>query len=110
MTATTEESSQLGKLEAASLLEATTLILLVGIAVPLKHLAGWPTGVRVVGPVHGLAFLFYLWTVAQTVAGGGWRRAEIMRLTVVAFVPLAGYFNIPWIRGRRGQLTSRTVA
>lgn len=40
------ELSQLRRLEIASFAEAMTLLLLLGIAVPLKHLGGWDTGGR----------------------------------------------------------------
>lgn len=100
--ATREEQGQLRKLELASLLEAATLVTLVLIAVPLKHIGGWPLAVRVMGPVHGIAFLFYLWTVVQTVAGGNWRPGEVARLVFVAFIPFMGFFNIAWLRRRRG--------
>ncbi len=33
-----------------------TLIGLLLVAVPLKHFFGWPLGVRILGPLHGLAF------------------------------------------------------
>ena len=92
------ELAQLRWLEVASLVEATTLILLIGVAVPLKHLAGQPLGVTVMGPVHGIAFCFYVWTVVQTITGGGWTRPEWMRLVVTAFVPIAGHTNLPLIR------------
>jgi integral membrane protein len=71
------EVGQLRRLRRVSLAEATTLLLLLGIAVPLKHLAGWSAGVAVIGPLHGLIFLFYLWTALQTVSGGGWAGREI---------------------------------
>jgi len=106
------ELEQLRRLEVASLVEATTLLLLVGIAVPLKHLAGQPLGVSIMGPLHGIAFCFYLWTVLQTTAGGNWKRAEWARLIVTAFVPFAGYSTLFLIRQkaqalRAGQMTSR---
>lgn len=80
------------------MLEATTLVLLVGVAVPLKHLADHPEAVGIIGPVHGLAFCFFLWALAQTVAGGNWRSSEWLRLGIAAFVPLAGYTNLAVIR------------
>lgn len=98
------ELRQLRRLEVASLVEATTLILLVGVAVPLKHLAGRPLAVTVMGPIHGLAFAAYIWTVLQTAAGGGWRRREWLRLVATAFVPLAGYANLPLIRRKATAL------
>jgi integral membrane protein len=98
------ELSQLRLLELASMGEATTLLLLLAVAVPLKYLGGWDTGVRIMGPVHGLAFLAYVWTALQTVAGGGWRRGEIVRLFVVAFVPFGGFFNLPFLHRKATEL------
>ena len=92
------ERAQLRRLRLASLGEATTLILLVGVAVPLKHLAGQPLGVRVMGPVHGLVFLAYLWTAVQTVSGGGWSGRDIARLLVGGLVPFGGFLNMPLLR------------
>jgi integral membrane protein len=97
------EMAQLRRLEQMSLIEATTLVLLVCVAVPLKHLAGWPLGVAVIGPVHGLAFLIYGWVAMQTVAGGGWRPAEGARLLLLAVVPFGGYFNLALIRRKRSE-------
>jgi integral membrane protein len=97
-TANDLERAQLKRLEVLSIAEATTLVLLVCVAVPLKHLFSWPLGSRVLGPVHGLAFLAYSWTALQTVAAGGWHGRDTARLFVVAFLPFAGYFNIPWLR------------
>lgn len=89
---------QLSRLEIASLLEATTLAALVCVAVPLKHLLGVPLAVTVMGPVHGLAFIFYIWAVIQTVSAADWRGRDIVRLIAVAFVPFAGFLNLSWLR------------
>ncbi len=91
------ELAQLRRLELASCGEAITLVLLVCVAVPLKHLLAYPIGVRVMGPIHGMMFLAYVWIALQTVAGGGWRAAETARLFVGAFVPFGGFFNLPFL-------------
>lgn len=98
------ERSQLRRLEMVLVAETSTLLLLLFIAVPLKHVAHWPLAVTVMGPVHGLAFLVYLWTVLQTVAGGGWRAAEIARLIVFACIPLGGLISLRTIRRKRAAL------
>ncbi|MGE8517028.1 MAG: DUF3817 domain-containing protein [Alcaligenes nematophilus] len=98
------ERQQLRRLEIFSIIEAITLVLLVCLAVPLKHLYGWPLGSKILGPVHGIAFLAYIWTVVQTVSGGGWERRETVRLIVVAFLPFAGFFNVLWIRRKTADL------
>ena len=94
------ELAQLRRLEWASALEGTTLLLLLFVAVPLKHLAGMPAAVSVLGPVHGLAFAFYVWIVVETVAGGGWRRADTIRLSLAALVPFGAFANLRWLRRR----------
>ena len=94
------DGAQLRRLEVASFAGATTLVLLVCVAVPLKHLAGYPVAVRVMGPVHGLAFLTYVWIAVQTVAGGGWRRTDAIRLFVGALVPFGGFLNLAFLARR----------
>lgn len=105
------ELAQLRRLEIASSGEAITLILLVGIAVPLKHLAGYPLAVQIMGPVHGLMFLAYIWTALQTVSGSdGWKGGEIARLFISAMIPLGGFFNLPLLARKRAaaRLASAT--
>jgi integral membrane protein len=93
MSETEREIGQIRRLELVLMLEAATLIAPIAVAVPLKHLAGWPLPVQLMGPVHGLAFLFYIWTVLQTAAGGSWWSIEITRLVFVAFIPFCGLFQ-----------------
>lgn len=100
------ELGQLRRLEIVSLIEGSTLVLLLFVAVPLKHLAGLPLAVTVVGPIHGLAFLAYAWTAIETVAGGEWRRSDAARLFVVAFLPFGGFANLAWLRRRAAGLAA----
>ncbi len=97
------EHEQLRWLEWLAALEATTLVLLVCVAVPLNHLFGWPLGSRVLGPIHGMAFLAFMWKALQTVVGGGWHQRDSLRLFIAAFVPFGGFFNIRWLRQRAGM-------
>lgn len=96
-------SEELQRLRFASIAEAVTLATLVTMAVPLKHLAGWGTGVSLMGPLHGFAFLLYIWCVAQAVSAGHWTAREIARLILVAFVPFAGFTTIGLIRRKAAR-------
>lgn len=103
------ESTQLRWLGILSVLEATTLVLLAAVAVPLKHIAGWNVAVHVMGPVHGLAFLAYCWVAIQAIAEGGWSRAEAVRLLATAFVPFAGFANLRFIARKSAALRAGAV-
>ncbi|MBR1218576.1 DUF3817 domain-containing protein [Bradyrhizobium sp. U87765 SZCCT0131] len=85
---------RLRRLRALAIAETLTLLGLVGVAVPLKHVAGWPVAVHVMGPVHGLVFLAYCRAVVAALAEGGWTRSEAFRLLASAFVPFAGFANL----------------
>lgn len=102
----TEEHRQLTRMRVASLLEGTTLLLLVFVAVPLKYLADLPMSTRIMGPVHGLAFLLYVWMLIQTVSGGGWSRKETVRMVVSAFIPFGAFLNERAVARRQAALAS----
>ncbi len=98
-----EERAQLRRLRFAMAVEGATLLLLLFVAVPAKHLLGIAEATRLMGPVHGVAFLFYGWTLLATVSGGGWRRVEIARLVLAAMLPFGAFAN-------RGLLRRREMA
>jgi integral membrane protein len=87
------ERLQLRRMRLVSLAEGSTLIVLIFIAVPLKHLAGYPLATAIMGPIHGTAFVVYIWMLIQTVVSGEWSRAEILRLAIAAIIPFGAFFN-----------------
>lgn len=97
----------LWRLRSAGLLEGTTLLLLVVVAVPLKHVAGLPQAVSLLGPIHGFVFLIYIALVIETVAGGGWTMREGARLGLASLVPFGTFLNHRWLERRRAVIASR---
>ncbi|WP_216321406.1 DUF3817 domain-containing protein [Sphingomonas quercus] len=94
------------RLRLASFAEATTLLALLLVAVPLKHAFGYSAGVRIIGPVHGAAFLAYIWTLIAASAGGGWTRSEIARMSLAAFVPFGGFLNAGLLRRKQASVVA----
>jgi len=50
----------LARLRLVTWLEGLSLLTLLFVAMPLKHVFGMPLAVRVVGSVHGLLFLLFI--------------------------------------------------
>mgnify|MGYP000441069397 CR=1 FL=1 len=48
-------------LRRVGLIEGWSFLILLFIAVPLKHLMGMPIGVKIVGPIHGFLFMWFLY-------------------------------------------------
>ena len=101
-----DDRRQLGRMRIASVLEATTLAVLVLVAVPLKHAFGMPALVSVMGPVHGLAFLFYIWMLIQSHFQIGWSGREWARMILCAFIPLAGFVNERLLKHRQDAIAA----
>ena len=103
-----EAINQIRRMRYASLLEASTLALLVFVAVPMKHLGGLPQATAIMGPVHGLAFMIYAWMLIQTLSGAGWARSQIIRMVLFAFIPLAGFLNERLLWHQQQRLAKQT--
>jgi len=80
--------------------EAATLIALLFVAVPLKHLAGLPESTRLMGALHGLIFLAFCWAVVRARAEGLLNGKDMVRLVVGACIPFGGIVNERWLRSR----------
>lgn len=100
---------QFDRLRHAALCEGATLVLLLAVAVPLKHLAGHAGVVSVMGPVHGMAFLYYLWTITSNVSAEDWTRTEVAQLIGCAMLPFGAWFSIGLIR-RKAAAIARPAA
>lgn len=99
-----EQLTQLRWMRRASLVEGSTLLMLVFVAVPLKHLMAYPGVSAVMGPLHGVAFLFYIYCMARMLASGGWSRGEAVRLVVAAAIPFGAFVNERHLRRKQAAL------
>lgn len=100
MTGEPVDRAALRRLRAIAAIEGSTLVCLLFLAVPLKHLFGIPAAVRIMGPVHGTAFVAYAWALTVAVSAGGWKRQEVVRLVIGALIPFASFGNERWL-GRK---------
>jgi integral membrane protein len=81
-------------LRAVALIEAIAFLLLLFVAVPLKHMADIPEPVLVLGPIHGIAYLAYVWLIGREAVERGWPRGRALWLAVAGLIPLAPFFIV----------------
>jgi integral membrane protein len=79
--------STLGRLRVLGYLEGVSFLLLLGVAMPLKYLAGMPQAVRVAGMAHGVFFLGYCLAIALATVRLGWSMRRALIFFGAAFVP-----------------------
>jgi integral membrane protein len=86
-------TSPLGRLRLLGLAEGLSLLILVGIAVPIKYLGHDPTLVRAIGPVHGLLFLLYVLTSLRVGVEYGWRfQQTTWKVLLACLVPFGTFY------------------
>lgn len=72
-------------------LEALSFLALLGIAMPLKYLAGMPLAVRIVGSVHGLLFILYLVAAFSYGDKRGWQGKDYFWAFFAAVIPFGPF-------------------
>ncbi|MEM9342287.1 MAG: DUF3817 domain-containing protein [Pseudomonadota bacterium] len=82
----------------AAIFEAVTLLALFCVAMPLKYWADLPQAVSYMGPLHGLAFMVFMWFVIRSWAEGSISALGALRLFIGAFIPFGGFINERWLR------------
>ncbi|MFZ5466414.1 MAG: DUF3817 domain-containing protein [Pseudomonadota bacterium] len=75
------------------LVEGASLIALVLIAVPLKHLASLPIAVSIVGPIHGALFLWTMGALALVVLRGQLPILKGAGVFLAALIPFGGLWS-----------------
>jgi integral membrane protein len=85
--------TSLGRLRIIGFWEGVSFLLLLGVAMPLKYLAGWPDAVRVVGMAHGILFVLYLGAAMQVAQERDWPWRRTVLVMVASLLP-AGPFVI----------------
>lgn len=83
----------LGRLRVIGFWEGISFLVLLGIAMPLKYLAGWPDAVRVVGMAHGILFLLYVAAAIQAAMEYDWPAKRTVLVLAASVLP-AGPFIV----------------
>lgn len=85
--------SSLGRLRVIGWWEGVSFLVLLGVAMPLKYLAGWPQAVRVVGMAHGVLFLLYVLAAIQAALDHHWTWKRTAIVLAASLLP-AGPFVV----------------
>jgi integral membrane protein len=85
-------SSTLGRLRIVGFLEGLSFLVLLGIAMPLKYLAGQPEAVRMVGMAHGLLFVLYVLLVIMATIEHGWSFKKAVLAFLASLVPFGTFY------------------
>ena len=80
-------ATPIGRLRFVGIVEGISYLVLLGVAMPLKYLAGMPLAVRWVGWAHGLLFVLFCLALLGAMRAHRWSLARAAWVFVAALVP-----------------------
>lgn len=75
-----------------ALVEGISFLLLMGVAMPLKYLAGMPLAVKVVGWAHGVLFVLFGFALLWTWITARWSIGRTALIFIAALLPFGPFF------------------
>lgn len=90
--------------------DGVALLTLVFVAVPIKRMLGEPVFVSILGPTHGVLFLFLIATVIYALTRRALPSALALKIVVLAFIPLGGFYADHLIKKHSRQKGLTTTA
>lgn len=72
-------------------IEAISFLLLLGVAMPLKYMAGMPMAVKIVGWAHGVLFVAFCLALLRAMLTAKWSLMRGALLFIAALVPFGPF-------------------
>lgn len=94
----TSARRSLNRLRVVGGLEGISYLLLLGIAMPLKYLAGLPEMVRIVGLCHGLLFVLFIVAVVHTTMTIRWPATRVLGALAASVIPFGTFVLDAYLR------------
>ncbi len=94
-----QQNPVIRRFRAWAIAEGWSFLILLLIAMPLKYLADWPWGVKVVGWAHGILFIGYWITAIPLFTKLKWDVERIIGLGLASILPFGTFvMERKWLR------------
>ena len=87
------KKTQVGRLRLVSYMEGISLLLLVFVAMPLKYWGGQPMMVKMLGPIHGILFLWFIVSAISVGVEQQWKfRNTTWKVLIACIIPFGTFY------------------
>jgi integral membrane protein len=90
--------TRIGRLRAVGLAEGTSYLLLLGVAMPLKYIAGVPLAVKIAGWIHGLLFMLFSLLLLDVMTTLRWPFKRALGVFVASLLPFGNFAIDGWLK------------
>lgn len=87
----TPASRAIESLRRVGKVEGVSFLVLLGIAMPLKYLAGWPLAVKIVGWAHGVLFVAFVIALARAKLRANLTLMQTLMVFIAALLPFGPF-------------------
>lgn len=84
--------TQLGRLRLMAYVEGTSLLLILFVTMPLKYSFNYPEPNKVIGLIHGLFFLMYVFAVIQIKIEQEWSLKKTFLALLASVIPFGTFW------------------
>jgi integral membrane protein len=85
--------TKIGRLRLVAFLEGVSLLVLVGIAVPLKYIYSNPSLVKTMGPIHGMLFVLFVFNTISVGVEYKWKfSTTTWKVLLACFIPFGTFY------------------
>ena len=84
--------TNIGRLRILAFFEGLSLIILVFVAVPMKHFYDNPSLVKSLGPIHGVLFLVFVGLAVMASFEYNWKFWRTFKVLISSFIPFGTFY------------------
>ena len=99
----------IGRLRAIGMLEAVSFLALLGIAMPLKYVAGMPLAVKLAGWTHGMLFILFCCFLLDAKQQASWSFRQTGAILVAALLPFGPFVIDRRLRKEDEELQGKSI-
>ena len=83
--------SSVGRLRIIAFLEGVSFLILTGIAMPLKYMAGMPMAVKIAGMAHGVFFILFIFALIDVRISRNWGFGKLGVAFLASLLPFGTF-------------------
>jgi len=85
--------SELKKFRLINKIEGYSFIILLFIAMPLKYSFGFPIATKVMGMIHGLLFMMFVYQLIESMKEVPFNKKEALYYFILSLIPFGSFYT-----------------
>jgi integral membrane protein len=85
--------SELRKFKLINKIEGISYLILLFVAMPLKYYLGYPIATKIVGMIHGLLVIAFIYQIIEAKKEAGLSTKEVIRYFILSLIPFGSFYT-----------------